>query len=127
MLIWHKRLADGRYHMRKNMSLYYDIESLKKTYKSLFFEDMSYLLGNSGLFRAFDSNHEVIGEAYDPDIYRVLGGTGKEFIVPAYIKFYDDNGKFSADVIMNYRKKPVNKPVHGIFFRIKFFFLFYNK
>lgn len=108
MYIWHKRLSDGKYHMRINMALYPSldriIEVLGRVYKDIVVKDMGSVNGNEGLFRVHDKNGEIIGEAYDPDVYRVWKGMDKEMVVPAYKDFYDETGKFSKDLfIKNYK------------------------
>lgn len=100
MLIWHKIFKDGKYRMRTNMVLVRDMVHLTNIlitkYPGLRVNDMSSIPGNNGLWRLTDKDGSVIGEAYDPDIYRLYPGTARERVVPAYKDFYDNEGKFCA-------------------------------
>lgn len=106
MLIWHKIFKDGQYRMRTNMVLVNDMDHLTNIlitkYPGLRVNDMSSIPGNAGLWRLTDKKGAIIGEAYDPDIYRLWPGTDKERVVPAYKDFYDDEGNFSRELFKQY-------------------------
>lgn len=108
MLIWHRIGKDGKYNMRTNMILVQDINHLTNIlivkFPNLRIVDMSSITGNAGLWRVTDIDGEIIGEAYDPNVYRVFPGTDKEMVIPAYENFYDIDGKFSSDLFhANYK------------------------
>lgn len=108
MLIWHRIGKDGQYHMRTNMALFQDMQHLVNTlivkFPNLQVSSMGNFTGNEGLWRILDSDGEIIGEAYDPDIYRVFANTDREMLIPAYKNFYDKNGRFSAELFHKYYK-----------------------
>lgn len=109
MLIWHRIDKNGRYNMRTNMLLFKDMNHLKNAlngkFENIQVVDMAVIPGNKGLFRVLDATDgEIIGEAYDPDVYRVWPDSEKEMVVPAYKDFFDSEGKFSEELFKkNYR------------------------